>query len=283
MKRLLAITTILSALISNACSSPCEYGPTRHVKARVSVKQVPQSKAACNNDPVEIRIDWDTGSDWIRTTDDRDMPRACAATLGLVDGAELEILVSDYVSGGSSFPISPCERSHYSIPNFFWDACDAACNETSTVCPTEPPFVNDPCAGSLSCHYGDPVVCPPAPGWTGFYECVGGIWTYVNKDNCTLCAESCAPTCVTCADATLDVPVPPDQITFCSDTSAMLYDALWTCTCVPGNPCESICNTPPDSALCTGGTVSMACSTCVMVEAGPNGCADMLNACSADF
>lgn len=275
---------MVGTLVSSACNSPCEYGPTRHIKANVTVTSVPRTEGGCTNDPVEIRVEWDTGSEWIQTTDHRDMPRACAAGLGLVDGAELDILVSENTGGGQSFPIAPCERYHFSIPDFFWDACDAACDEPMTACPSSPPFAGSYCAGKWSCPYQETVFCSANAAWIDLYECIGNAWTSKQVPTCGVCGVSCdppPPECLTCG-MVID-PLPPDQITFCNDTSATLYNAVWTCACAVGEPCESICNTTPGPSMCKDGIISMECASCVTNEPAPKGCAELFAACVNDL
>lgn len=285
MKALMWSTMILGAVAMTACDRHCEYGSAKQVTAKVSVVPVDPNPVTsnCINDPVEIRLSW--GNDFypITTTDGRNLPRECAESLGFVDGADWNVTISEN-TGTSGIPIGlvVCEPFIILRSDLHIGECDAVCDEEPR-CPMTEPVDKVYCSGSLSCHYGDPVTCPPEPGTSKYYDCVDNKWTVTEKANCDVCGVSCGPPpCLYCGEVLAESIVPPAQITFCNDISVMLYDAFWNCTCVSGGACESVCNTGSPS-YCNGGVPSMECVNCLFNTASPSGCADVTNACSADL
>lgn len=280
MKALLWSTMILGAVTMTACDRRCEY-ERKQVTAKVSVTAMASGSVTsnCTNEPVSISLDWEDGSHQVTTTDGRHLPRECAASLGFVDGADWNVTLSEN-TGISGIPIGlvVCEPYIVSLSNLHIGACDAACDEEPR-CPAMEPVEKNDCTGPLSCHYGDPVVCPPELGTSTFYDCVDNKWTKIEKANCEACGVSCAPPCDSCSVAAFENPLPPDQITFCNDASAMLYDAFWTCACISGGACEPLCNT----SYCSNGAASIECQDCLAKTAPPNGCMDVTNACATDL
>lgn len=286
MKRALWIATIVNAALVSGCGD-CEY-ETGFAMARVSVSTPDEPYAYnCTNDPVEVSLTWDGHFEFIRTTDGRNPPRACIESLGLVDGAEVKIQYVELTSGqhmGIGGALL-CKPSTVTLLDIDPTACDAACDAVPE-CPKSPPMAGQACLGSLSCNYGDPVNCPTDTGsTTTYHECENGVWSVVEKNNCDICGVSCQPLCSFCAEA-LSVPmVPFEQITFCTDSSEMLYTVLLGCMCTPGNPCEPVCNTAPagDQTFCNGGTMTPECENCVIQTPQPDGCQTEFMDCANDF
>ncbi|HRI71633.1 MAG TPA: hypothetical protein PK156_45685, partial [Polyangium sp.] len=202
-------------------------------------------------------------------------------------GAEVKIQYVE-LTGGQHVGIGGallCKPSTVTFLDLDPTACDAVCDAVPE-CPKSPPTAGQKCLGSLSCNYGDPINCPPAMGsTTTFHECENGVWSIVEKNNCEICGVSCQPTCSFCAEALAVPMVPFEQITFCTDTSEMLYTVLLGCMCTPGNPCEPVCNTAPagDLAFCNGGDMTMECQNCITTMPQPDGCQTEFVACANDF
>ena len=281
MKRALWIAIIANAAIVSACTAECDY--EAHVMtARVSL--TPASSAEiknCADNPVEVNLTWNDGSDQFQTTDHYNPPRSCVESLGLVDGAEVKVLVEETTGGGFGLwnGLVVCGDYTTTLLDIDPTACDAACDQVP-VCPTSEPTAGDHCFGNLVCHYGDPIVCEPGPGTSMYYECSNGVWTFVEKNNCDVCGVSCGlppAMCFYCFEMIFTVP--PEPYPFCTPASEMIYDALMTCTCDPGNACASVCNT----AVCSTGEITPECQTCLTAAPQPNGCQAEFNACINGF
>jgi hypothetical protein len=289
VKKWLCLATFVNLVIVSGCAGYCEYD-TRIITARVSLASPSSDEIYnCANDPVEVELSWNGGSDQLRTTDYYNPPRACVESLGLVDGAEVRIQLKEHTAGGGFTwtGLVVCGSDSATLLDIDPTACDAAC-EQSPVCPTSEPTEGAHCFGNLICHYGDPIPCEPGPGTGMYHECSNGIWTIVEKNNCDVCGVSCEPPCDSCADtlSNYSYPVSPDQLTFCTPNSQMLYSALYACSCLPGNPCEPVCNAAPagEPTFCNGGGSSTTeCQTCVMQMSQPNGCQTEFEACANDF
>lgn len=269
---------IVSALLVTACSGRCEYD-ARIITARVTLSPPSSDEIYnCINDPVAVELTWDGGSDLFRTTNWENPPRACVEALGLVDGAEVRILLTENTGGGGTTwnGLVVCEPYTVTLMDIDPAACDAACN-AAPVCPAYTPKEGDHCFADLLCHYGYPVACEPGPGTSMYHECSNGIWTVSEKENCVVCGVSCDPPCLYCADKAFFTPAEPGP--FCTDTSETLYAALMTCTCTPGNPCEPVCNT----GYCVGGAMTAECETCLTTVPQPDGCQTEFEACMNDF
>lgn len=284
MKRWLSIAGLSSALYVTACGGDCGYVTTNET-AHVSVIAAPGYATDCNGDPVEITLSWGNGQAYeIFRYNGELLSRACAKSVGLVDGADVRIKAKMATkSPGSVFGIQPCQEQGVTLLDADISICDNECIDTRT-CPVAAPPPGEVCKGSLSCYYGPEVKCPLEPGTTEFLDCVDGVWVANQKQNCDVCAVSCEPPppCISCGE--VDSTKPPAQFDFCTQASADLYQAVWDCTCVAGNVCEPVCNAAPAGAtsLCAGGAMSTECATC-MTSASPNGCGDVLNACINDF
>lgn len=284
MKRWLSIAGLASALFATACGGDCEYVSTVET-ARVSVTAMPQEVSYCYNDPVEITLTWGNENKWVLSwTTDTHLSQACAKSLGLVDGAGVRIKATVPTGDVHSYAgIAPCQETDVTLIDIDISVCVNECVPPPT-CPSAAPPPGEFCRGSLSCHYGPEVKCPPEAGTTDFWDCVDGVWVANQKQNCDVCGVSCEPPppCIHCGEV-VDVK-PPDQINFCTTASADLYQAFWNCSCVAGNVCEPVCNAAPSGgiAFCAGGAPSTECMMCVQ-SVSPSGCSEALNACMSDF
>lgn len=259
-------------ILVGGCPSggPCEY-KTYQTTARVSIATAASPEFSCT-DPVEVTVAWNDHAMVLTTGDGRNLPRACLDDVGLSEGAEVNITVQEITEGS-------CAPFFAFLAAADMDTCENLCEEPPE-CPATEPTVGASCFGSLSCHYGTPVVCPPEPGTSPFYDCVEGKWTTAEKENCITCGVSCEPPCSYCAEVAAEGAVPPDQITtFCTASSKMLYDAFWNCMCVPGGACESVCG----PVYCQGGALSAECQNCLATSSASGGCLDEFGACSNDI
>jgi hypothetical protein len=286
MKRWLWTATIVCAAAVSSCEEPeepCEYGSADPITLTVSLSPALPGAKNCTNVPVEVKLLWDGGG-WntLRTSDGSNPPRACVEALGLIDGAKVQVYIQELIRGSGQ-----CNHGRLTLLNGDEKICDAVCHEAPS-CPASPPIQGSSCVGNLPCDYGDRFDCPPDQGYVYTYDCVNGLWIVQEKGHCPACAPNCdppPPPCIEyCADAITETPLPPTELTFCHDWSAALYGNLWTCMCITGNPCESVCNTVPagETSFCEGGPMTIDCQNCV-VTADPAGCSDAFNACANDW
>jgi hypothetical protein len=288
MKRSILTAMILNTALLTACGGDCEY-ETGVATARVSVLSVSNGFDNCLDDPVQVTLVWGTDMYQVTTSDFRNPPRACIEALGLVDGAEVTIRYNQLV-GGQSVGLGGallCHESTVTIWNIDPSQCDAAC-DLSPVCPASEPTEGQPCAEGLACQYGNENICSPDQGPSANYACIGGVWTSMPIDLCDVCGIGCdPPPCTNCAEALTDYsyPIPPEQLTFCTENSQTLYSAFYTCMCVAGNPCEPVCNTAPagDLGFCNGGNMTMECQNCISQMSQPDGCQTEFAGCANDL
>ena len=288
MKRARWIAVIINAAIVSACNVECEY-ESQIVTARVSLTPPSSDEIYnCADNPVEVNLTWNGGSDQFRTTDYYNPPRSCVESLGLVDGAEVKVLVEETTGGGFGWNgLVVCGASTTTFLDIDPTACDAVCN-APPVCPASEPVAGTSCSMGLGCHYGNDNICSPDQGPSLDYTCIDGVWTRIYIDVCDVCGISCEPPCDSCADtlSNYSYPVSPDQLTFCTPNSQMLYGALYACSCLPGNPCEPVCNAAPsgEPTFCNGGgMITTECQICVMQTPQPNGCQTEFEACINDL
>lgn len=281
MNRWFYVVTFASAIVSNGCWLDCEYDLSA-TTGQVSVVPASSESLNCRNDPVEIEVTWSGGSQSITTSDGRNLPRECAASIGLVDGAQVNIQVNRARWPGNTMSVIACGSPSATLLDIDTTACDTVCDEPPP-CPAAAPPIGGQCLEDMRCQYDPAPECPAQFGTTThFYHCVGGAWTIVEKNNCDLCNGACV-SCYHCVDAIAEHPM--DPIPFCYQFSAMLYDAFWTCACLSGNPCESTCNTAPagEIAYCNGGMPTAECQTCLMTPAQSGGCLEVFDSCANDF
>ncbi len=248
----------------------CEYS-YEEVDARVSLTAV-SSPRDCFSDPVEVTVTWNGGSSvlYMGMSPIKEWPRACLAANGLTEGATVRINVGTVTDG-------PCGR-RIELVGGHEGSCFNLCN-ADPQCPTAEPAEGGHCPTGLSCRYGGPIHCNPAPGMNKHFDCVDTRWVMAIKSDCAACGVSCdQPTCAYCSELLALAGESTGGPLYCTDTSQLLYEGLLKCACDSLGPCGWTCLSG-DRPFCDGGKPSDGCNTCLNSQGG---CSLAMNACAQD-